>query len=276
MFEYHFRSGSESDVLVELGSFRNDDGGFGHGVEPDLRMPLSSPFASTLAFQVLRELGVPGGQSIVRDGLKYFEQTYDRSIGGWDPVGPDADKFPHAPWWNYKPVDGQLSFLKQSNPGAEILGYLHLYVDRVFVEEAAATILKAFAALPDDMEFHARMCFSRLAEMATDPVAQELLPKLRRGVRQVTGKNPDDWQNYGPRPLWFAPTPGSPLSNELRDSIQTQLDYEIKTQGEDGGWHPNWTWGPGQYETAWETARVEWAGYLTLRNLLTLKAWGRI
>ena len=30
----------------------------------------------------------------------------------------------------------------------------------------------------------------------------------------------------------------------------------------------------GQFESDWETAKVEWAGILILRNLLILRAWG--
>ena len=275
-FECHFGSGSIPDVLAELGRFRNDDGGFGHRIEPDLRTPLSSPLASTLALQVFRELAVPGDQPVVGDGIKYFERTSDRSIRGWDPVVLHGDEFPRAAWWNYERVEGQLSPLKQSNPGVEIVGYLHLYAGQVgpaFVEEVTAAVLSAFAALPDDMEVHAMMCFMRLAEMAPGPVAEKLLPELRRGVHLVTGDNPDDWRGYGGRPLWFAAAPDSLLSDYLQDSIQVQLDHEIESQADDGGWHPNWSWG--QYESVWETARVEWAGYLTLRNLLTLRAWGR-
>lgn len=159
-FECHFGSGSISDVLAEPGCFRNDDGGFGHGIEPDLPMPSSSPFASTLAFQVFRVLAVPGDQPVVGDGIKYFERTCDRTIGGWDPVGPHGDEFPRAAWWNYERVEGQLSPLKQSNPGAEIVGYLHLYagqVGPVFVEEVTVAVLNTFAALPDGMEVHAMM-----------------------------------------------------------------------------------------------------------------------
>ena len=40
-FDYHFASGPISDVLTQLEAFQNNDGGFGHGIEPDLRMPLS-------------------------------------------------------------------------------------------------------------------------------------------------------------------------------------------------------------------------------------------
>ncbi len=117
------------------------------------------------------------------------------------------------------------------------------------------------------------MCFVRLVEMAPDPVAEKILSRLRRGVHLVTGDGPDDWQDYGPHPLWFAPDPDSPLSGELHESIQLQLDYEIESQGDDSGWRPIWSWG--QFESDRETARVEWAGILTLRNLLILRAWGR-
>lgn len=276
-FEYHFGSGSLSNVLAELEKFQNDDGGFGHGVEPDLRMPFSSPFAGTIAFQLLRDLEVPGDEPIVRDGIAYFERTYDRSIGGWESVDPRSDEYPHAVWWNYKPVEGQLEPLMRANPGPEIIGYLHLYADQAdagFVAGVTAEILDTFDELPDDMEFHAMMCFMRFAEMASGPVAERLLPKLRRGVHMVTTGKPDDWRDYGGRPLWFAPRPDSLLSSELRDPIQAQLDYEIGTQTDDGSWQPNWSWG--QYEDVWEVAKVEWAGYLTLRNLVTLKAWSRV
>ena len=279
LFKHHFESGPTLEVLDELEKFRNPDGGFGHGIEPDLRLPLSSPFASSVAFQALRMLAVPGDQLFVKAGIEYFERTYDRSIGGWDPVGPQGDEFPHAPWWNYVPVDGQLDLLKKSNPGAEIAGYLHLYADQAdpdFRTEVTAALLDTFEALPDDMEVHTMMCFMRLAELAPGPVADQILPKLKRGVHLVTDDTPDEWQNYGGRPLWFAPSPDSLLSGELETSIQAQLDYEIESQSEDGGWQPNWAWGPGQYESAWDIARVEWAGHLTLHNLVMLKAWGRI
>ena len=66
---------------------------------------------------------------------------------------------------------------------------------------------------------------------------------LRRGVQRLTCEGPDDWQSYGGRPLDFAAAPGSLLSEELRDSIQLQLDFGIGLQGDDSGWQPNWSWG---------------------------------
>ena len=158
--------------------------------------------------------------------------------------------------------------------------------DASFVQEVVSSALAPFDQLPDDMEVHAMMCYMRLAEifettetsetagMARTEVAKRLLPKLRRGVHLVTTDNPDEWEAYGGRPLWFAATPNSLLSTELAQSIPIQLDYEIENQAVDGSWQPNWAWG--QYEEDWSLAKVEWAGYLTLRNLLILKDWDRL
>ena len=37
LFEYEFEAGSASNVYKELALFQNEDGGFGKGIEPDLR-----------------------------------------------------------------------------------------------------------------------------------------------------------------------------------------------------------------------------------------------
>jgi len=277
LFEFQFEDGSIADVKTQLRAFQNSDGGFGNGLEPDLRMPQSSPFASTVAFQVLREIGMSASDPMVVAGLRYFEQTFDRSIGGWDPTGSLADQSPHAPWWNYEPVSGRLSAMKRSNPGAEIVGYLHLFstaVDPEFLKEATDMALTTFEELSGGMEVHSMMCFMRLAEMASGAISDRLEPGLRRGVHSVVSGDPETWRKYGGRPLWFAPTPKSLLADELADSIQLQLEYEVTSQQNDGSWQPNWEWG--QYLDDWEVAKVEWSGYMTLRNLLILKAWDRL
>ena len=163
LLDFHFGSGSDSDVLIELKKFQNEDGGFGHGIEPDLQMPFSSPFSTSAAFQVLRELNVPGDHDMVRNGIGYLERSYDRSVGGWEPTGQSVSQFPHAPWWDYKPPpnEGGLDLLKKANPGAELAGYFSLYSEQTdvgFVEEIVSSALTTFDRLPDDMEVHTMMC----------------------------------------------------------------------------------------------------------------------
>jgi len=276
-YEYHFGNGSVDRVVEELETFQNDDGGFGHAIEPDIRMPNSSPFLGTLAFQVLRELEVTSDTPIVRKGLRYFETTFERSIGGWNPNGPEVDSYPHAVWWNYAPVEGRLTPIVQANPGAEIVGYMHMYngvIDDVFLKEATTNALDAFEVLPVDMEFHALMCFVRLAEMAGGDIEAKMLPKLRESVLEAVGAGQADWSSYGARPLGFAATPKSLLAGDLMTQIEQQLDFELGEQTDDGSWQPTFSWG--RYDDVWPTAKAEWAGYLTLQQLLSFKAWGRL
>ena len=51
LLSYYFEGGSDVSVLAALAVYQNDDGGFGHGLEPDLRTPASSVIATTVAFQ---------------------------------------------------------------------------------------------------------------------------------------------------------------------------------------------------------------------------------
>ena len=53
LLAFHFEDGTADDVLTALAAYQNDDGGFGHGLEPDLRTQASSAIATTVAFPEL-------------------------------------------------------------------------------------------------------------------------------------------------------------------------------------------------------------------------------
>src|SRR5690606_37812985 len=48
--------GDPRATLAGLAAYRNTDGGYGHGLEPDLRSPESQPAAALHAFEVLAEI----------------------------------------------------------------------------------------------------------------------------------------------------------------------------------------------------------------------------
>lgn len=39
-WQYHFENGRAEDAINVLSHYQNEDGGFGHALEPDFRMPL--------------------------------------------------------------------------------------------------------------------------------------------------------------------------------------------------------------------------------------------
>ena len=71
-FEFHFEDGSADAVLAALTLYQNDDGGFGHSLEPDIRTPFSSAIVTTVGFQILREIRAPVSHVLVRQGIQYF------------------------------------------------------------------------------------------------------------------------------------------------------------------------------------------------------------
>src|ERR671922_1481003 len=55
-FELLFEGADPELVLAALRAYRNPDGGYGHGLEPDLRARESQPSAALHAFEVFAEI----------------------------------------------------------------------------------------------------------------------------------------------------------------------------------------------------------------------------
>jgi hypothetical protein len=51
LFRYYFEGGDSDKVARELAAFQNEDGGFGHSLEPDFRLIASSSLATTVGMQ---------------------------------------------------------------------------------------------------------------------------------------------------------------------------------------------------------------------------------
>jgi hypothetical protein len=100
-FERLFRAGSGAAVRDAVTAYHNSDGGFGHGLEPDLRDPASQASAIEIALSTLDECdawddGLAGGAC---DWL----QANAPVEGGAAFVLPTVTRWPHAPWWVPEP-----------------------------------------------------------------------------------------------------------------------------------------------------------------------------
>ena len=279
LFEYEFESGSEQAVVDALAEFQNDDGGFGHGIEPDVWMSASTPFATTVALQHISALSLGQEHQLVSGAIAYLIDSYDQERAGWPKVSWEVEDAPHAPWWNYSPkLDGPFDPADWGNPSAEVIGYLHEYQSIVpadFLEETTALALSNLASLPDDMEMHVLMCFLRMHDRLDTDRKRVVADKLSAATQAVVTTDPSAWGSYHASPILFAPEPDSLAADQLRPAIESYLDHLIATQAEDGSWGPFWAWGE-QYQHAWEVAKRQWAGHLTLTNLRALRAYGRL
>lgn len=98
------RKGSAAAVVAELSRFQTPDGGFGRGLEPDLRSSSPTAIATSVAFQLLRDVAADAGLPIVRNGIDYLRRTLDRERWVWPAVTDEIDDDAHAPWWNVEGI----------------------------------------------------------------------------------------------------------------------------------------------------------------------------
>src|SRR5699024_8891825 len=118
---YLFENGSREDVIQKLSAFQNDNGGFGHGLEPDSMLPDLNAIDTWTACQILMEVEAGGEEQIVKSTVEYLMQSYDHAKGLWKTVVPEHNNHPHAPWWSYS-EDAQESWMY--NPSVELAAYL--------------------------------------------------------------------------------------------------------------------------------------------------------
>jgi len=284
LFHFYFESGQEQEVLDELRHFQNADGGFGHGIEPDLPMAGSSVIGTVRCLQILAAVRAPSENSMVREAVRYLLDTYDPKIGVWEIVPKAANDGPHAPWWHYDD-DGQAAkwggYLV--NPRAEVLGCLYDYADLVpndMITSVTDLLLAHLESHPDMKDMHEIACYLELLESRSlpDSLRGRLAAGLAQPVAGAVQRNPAKWDGYCLKPTGYmgvVTSPASPFAGMLAGEIDLSLDFDIRRQQTDGSWFPNWTWGEA-FPDAWKQARCAWQGILTVEMLKTLASFGRL
>jgi hypothetical protein len=232
--------------------------------------------ATTIAFQRFREVHAPADHPAVVRACGFLVSNYDLNHVNWHIIPANVDDAPHAPWWV---PDGDLE-RSMSNPRAEIAGYLNEYPQH-FPPEMRETVTQSVVdyllSQPDQMEMHDLLCYLRLFETPNlaPNLQSKLMEKLKRIVNTIVERDPERWKNYGLQPLAVITSPDSPFVADFANAIEQNLDFIIQSQGEDGGWTPNWSWGD-QWQVEWEQSKREVSGVITLDNLRKLREFGRI
>ena len=280
LYMHYFADEAVSDTLTELAPYQNPDGGFGCGIEPDLRAPCSSALATSNALAILRELAIPATNALPQGAVSYLLNTFDTDTGVWQVVPPEVNDAPHAPWMGY---DDKLSerwhgFL--ANPRATIVASLLHYSSLVPSDyingllDSISTHLDGYGDTVDMHEFH---CYADLMQVAALP--SQLHDKIDKVLRSALGrlvqKDSEGWETYNLRPLDIVSSPDSPFANMFADEIEKNLDYLIQGQLEDGAWPITWSWGD-TYPDVWPVAEKEWKGILIVSNMKKLRAFERI
>lgn len=288
----YFYNDENKKVLNELENFLNNDGGFGNGLEGDFRLPLSSPMATTVAFQHLINCeNEEKAMEIIKSGIKYFENTFDSKRNGWLVVPKEVNDYPHAPWWHYIPKkDMTIIDRNWGNPSAEIIAYLYRYKNFVQKIDVDKLLNYAIAYFNSKEKFEAEneiYCYIRLYNLLSDNLAKKIENKLILGVKQVLCYKKEEWDNYVPTPLDFIESPNAYRFDISNGLIEENLNFLIEKLESHGkiepawNWHnlksiidPDWNWNT--YDSEWKKAKTEWTGVLTLKALVSLDKFNRI
>jgi hypothetical protein len=266
------RTGPDA-VLAALDGYRNDDGGYGWGLEPDLRAPESQPAGALHAFEVFEDIAPATSPRAAQ--LCDWLHSVTLPDGGLPFALPVADAVACAPFW--AGVDASVSALQSTAfaAGAALRVAAHdpAVAAHPWLERASRYCFEAIDALGSAPHAIALSFAVRFLDAAYDryPAAPPLLARLARFVPE-TGLVPVEGGSEGEtmRALNFASVPGSPASALLGAGvIEAELDGLAAQQQDDGGWTVDFA----SYSPA---AALEWRGYATVGAVLTLMRAGRL
>ena len=265
-FAHLFEQASAEPVVHLLRAYRNDDGGFGHAIEPDMRAPTSQPVGVHTALEILHEVGVHGDPMIQSAGD--FLTTITRDDGGIPFVLENAMAYPHAPWWQY--ADESSAIQTPVNAAAfHRLGARHPCLDRAdeFCFRQIAEL--DLSGLTTEPGYALQFGVAYLNATPDAARAEQALDELAPVLAPLADAAPDPSAEVT-SPLDLAPEPGS-RSRRLFDeaAIERHLDAVEAAQQDDGGWNVSWPdWNP--------AAALEWRGVATINALKLLRANGRV
>jgi hypothetical protein len=259
--------GGATPVRDAVAAYRNADGGFGHGLEPDCRTPGSQPAAVAMAFHVLDEADA-WDPELVRGGCDWLAAVAPAEGGAAFVEAAALTGGPHAPWW--VPEEGNPASLIATGM---ITGTLHARrVRHPWLDQASEVMWTRIAAAGASVSAYEMLGILPFLQHVPDrdralAAFNQVGPLLLEN--NLVALDPDVPGEVH-SPLEFAPLPDS-LARTLFDEavIKAHLDHLAQAQLHDGGWTFNWpAWSP--------AAERDWRGYLTVDALHVLRANGRL
>jgi hypothetical protein len=267
-FELLFDGADVEPVLAALSAYRNADGGYGHGLEPDLRAPESQPAAAFHAFEVFADVAPVTAPEAVE--LCDWLDAVALPDGGLPFALPIEDPSGCAPFW------------AQADPHAfslQITAIVAAHANRVAAHDPGVAghpwlarttscclaAIDALEAAPAAYELAFAVRFLDAAH-DRDGAAPPLLARIaeyvpRDGRLRVTGGLADE----ALRPVDLAPEPGRPARTLLDEpAVAADLERLAAEQADDGGWSVD-------FQSYSPAAALEWRGYATVRALSVLR-----
>lgn len=252
--------GSPDGVLAALDGYRNTDGGYGWGLEPDLRSPESQPVCAMHALEVLAEVAPTTSTRAVE--LCDWLGAKSLPDGGLPFALPTTNPAGCASFWLDPDIEtSSLQMTAQVAANALLVARHDAAVrDHSWLARATAWCLETIRSLskpPSAYELFALRFLDAVDD--AEPEAFALLDRLRQflpddGVVPVEGGA----EGEAIRPLDLAPRPNGAARRLFSDQvINREHDRLASHQQPDGGWTVD-------FPSVSPAASLEWRGYATV------------
>lgn len=256
-----FAAGSADPVVAALRAYQNPDGGFGHGLEPDLRCPDSQPAPTLYALEILHEAGRLDGPE-GRAARAWIASVAD-AAGAVPQALPGFEAYPHSPWWSAEP-ESMLTF------GLAAALHAGAVTGEEWLARASDWCWRSIEATEHPGGYWLKYALAYLDAVPDEQRARAAIASLAERVDVTVVAPVGGAEGETLRPLDLAPTPGSRSRRLIGEaSIQAHLDAVEREQRDDGGWMFDWlAWSPAQTN--------DWRGIVTIRALRWLRDHGRL
>lgn len=284
-WQYHFENGSRENVLNALAFYQNEDGGFGHALEPDCWNPHSSPIQTWYAASILRQIGMEdGAHPLIQGMLRYLGSGGDFADGQWRNTVPTNNDYPHAIWWEYR--EGEPS---DYNPTASLAGFLLQFAPRdselyALGEKLAREAVNWYLSRESMTEPHVLRCFIELFEYCRRGDIDDIFDmaafesRLKSDVSAAICHDTDKWATeYVCKPSQLFSAKDSIFYADNVDAAEYECDFILHSQLEDGSYPVTWLWHNDCKE--FEVAANWWRSEFIIRNFLyfsSMRGFGRL
>lgn len=285
LWRYYFENRRKEDVLSALLVYQNEDGGFGHALEPDNWNPNSSPYSTLFAINILRDIEYTDlSHPIYKGIMNYLNSQNDFKEYGWRFTIPTNDNYAHAPWWNFNEEANKLESIgltaelsafvlrygdKDSDLYQSVIKIVSLLIERMMYDNTFGDMgVDGFIVLIDTIKI------LKLGEYNYDSLQNRLNELVKNSIEYDVSK----WKVYGVRPSNYITNPHSIFYKENERIVLKELEYLVETKPENDVWGITWTWyeNTEKYYKEFAISENWWKAYKAIERLRFLENFRNI
>ena len=258
LWDHLFDHGSLDRVHQCLLCYKNEDGGWGHGLEHDIKSPESNPLQVEFLLTIFRDTGIPTG-NLLAGTAQWIEDQLNED--GTLQNSTALSKYPLAPWWTEwggqrQPDSITGNLIKHGACTPKLAQSTRQWVEKNLTLEKIDANDWLF------MAYHAHDYFMNVVEYPNlDEHRQAVINNIVKCAKQQAAKG--ETKKYYTL-FMFATSPEGEVAQAMPGGLVAEyLEHLETSQRDDGGWDD-------------EHGLAHWQPYSSIITLLALKNFNRL